>query len=108
MEDKLIQMLTEDTTVDDIAETYKPIVDIIGLDKFIEMCQYANGDKIYFPKKDSVIAPARNRMIRKLYDGYNSKYLAEKFNLTLQQIQNILKDEPIPGQVTMFEILKNQ
>lgn len=101
MDNELIKQLIEDTSIDDIAEGYQPIVDIIGLDNFIALSDYAKGDKLYFPKKESIIAQARNRMIKKMFDGYNAKQLAEKFNLTVQQIQNILKDEQIPGQMEL-------
>lgn len=106
MDDELIKELIRDTTIDDISESYKQIVSIVGLEKFIELSDYAKGDKLYFPKKESIIAPARNRLIRKLYNGYNTKDLAEKFNLTIQQIQNILKDAPLPGQLNIFDYME--
>ena len=35
--------------------------------------------------------------------GYNSKELADKYNLTIKQIQNIMKDEPPVGQMSIEE-----
>ena len=102
--DKLTRSLIEETTLEDVSETYRPIVEIIGIEKFIELSEYAKGDELYFPKTESIIAPARNRRIKKEWNGYNSKELAKKYNLTTKQIAKILKDEPMIGQLTVFDI----
>lgn len=75
----------------DIPENYQPIVNLIGLDNFLRLCQYAGGDEIYFPMYKSILCGTRNRMILQEYDGYNLKELSEKYNLTVNQIKNILK-----------------
>lgn len=87
--DELTRALIEETTLEDISESYRPVVDIIGIEKFIELSEYAKGDELYFPKTENIIAPARNRRIKKEWNGYNSKELAEKYNLTTKQIGNI-------------------
>lgn len=102
--DELTRQLIGETTIDDIADSYRPVVDIIGIDKFIELSDYAKGDELYFPKTENIIAPARNRRIRAEWNGYNSKELAEKYNLTVKQIGNILKDEPLVGQMSIFDL----
>lgn len=99
MDEKLLNELIEDTTMDDIAERYRDIVDIIGIRSFLRLSDYSRGDELYFPKVENVIAPARNRRIKKEYNGYNSMELAARYNLTIKQIQKILKDEPIAGQM---------
>lgn len=101
--DELERALIRETTLEDIAESYRPVVQIIGIEKFIELSEYAKGDELYFPKKENIIAPARNRRIKKEWDGYNLKELAEKYNLTTKQIGNILKDEPMIGQISIFD-----
>lgn len=102
--DELTRALIEETTLEDISESYRPVVDIIGIEKFIELSEYAKGDELYFPKTENIIAPARNRRIKKEWNGYNSKELAEKYNLTTKQIGNILKDEPMIGQTSIFDM----
>ena len=91
--DELTRALIEETTLEDISESYRPVVDIIGIEKFIELSETEN-----------IIAPARNRRIKKEWNGYNSKELAEKYNLTTKQIGNILKDEPMIGQMSIFDM----
>lgn len=102
--DELTRQLIGETKIDDISESYHPVVEIIGVDKFIELSDYAKGDELYFPKIENIIAPARNRRIKKEWNGYNLKQLAEKYNLTTKQISNIIKDEPMIGQRTIFDI----
>lgn len=102
--DTLTRELIEETTLEDISESYRPVVEIIGIEKFIELSDYAKGDELYFPKVENIISPARNRRIKKEWNGYNSKELADKYNLTTKQIGNILKDEPMIGQMSMFDV----
>lgn len=102
--DQLIQELVNETTLDDISDRYRPIVDIIGVRAFVELAIYACGDELYFPKPENIVAPARNRRVKSEWNGYNLKELAEKYNLTTVQIRNILKDEPIIGQMSIFDI----
>ena len=104
---KLLDELIEETTIDDIGERYREIVGLIGIRKFILMCYYARGDELYFPKAENVVAPARNRRIKKEYNGYNMKELAERYNLTVKQIQNVLKDEPPAGQMDLEDWMKS-
>ena len=92
--DELTRALIDETTLDDISESYRPVVEIIGIEKFIELSEYAKGDELYFPKTENIIAPARNRRIKKEWNGYNSK----------EQIGNILKDEPMIGQMSIFDM----
>lgn len=102
--DALTEKLIEETTLEDIAEAYRPVVEIIGVELFARLGDYSRGDELYFPKVESIIAPARNRRIREEWNGYNVKELAEKYNLTTKQIGNILKGEPIVGQLELFDM----
>ena len=106
--DRLMRELVNETKEEDIADSYRPIVDIIGVDAFVELSIYACGDELYFPKQENIVAPARNRRVKKEYNGYNLKELAEKYNLTTVQIRNILKDEPMIGQMSIFDMENEQ
>jgi len=108
MIDTLMRELMEDITMDDIGEKYRPVVEIIGIEKFVELSDYAKGDELYFPKVENVIAPARNRQIKAEWNGYNSKELADKYNLTIKQIGNILKDVPLIGQQSIFDWMETK
>lgn len=103
MDSKLIQELITETTIEDIPDRYRGIVEITGIEVFAKLSEYAMGDELYFPKLESVIASARNRRIQKEYNGYNVKDLAEKYNLTTPAIGRILKGVSLPGQMDIFD-----
>lgn len=105
MERNLKKALIAETTMEDIEDRKRPIADIIGIEKFVELSEYAKGEELYFPKAENVIAPARNRRIKKEYNGYNEKELAVKYELTIRQVSNILKDVPHPDQMSFFDLL---
>lgn len=48
--DRLMRELVNETKEEDIADRYRPIVDIIGVDAFVELSIYACGDELYFPE----------------------------------------------------------
>ena len=99
----LLNELIEETRIEDIPERYRDIVQIVGIRKFAELSRYAKGDEIYFPKVETIVSAARNRRIKKEFTGSNDKELADRYNLTLKQIWNILKDEPPVGQISLEE-----
>ena len=105
MKEELLNELVSETRMEDISERYREIAKLIGIDNFVKLSNYARGDEIYFPKVESVVSPARNRRIKKKFNGSNDKELAKKYNLTLKQIWNILKDEPPAGQMSLDEWL---
>ena len=45
--DRLMRELVNETKEEDIADRYRPIVDIIGVDAFVELSIYACGDELY-------------------------------------------------------------
>ena len=79
MSPELIKELIADTKLPDIPDRYRAIVEIVGVENYIRLSDYAKGDELYFPKVESILAPARNRRIRKEYNGYNAKELAARF-----------------------------
>jgi Mor family transcriptional regulator len=105
MGDELLDELIAETTIEDIGERYREVVELIGIRNFILLSNYARGDELYFPKVENVVAAARNRRIKKEYNGYNRKELADRYNLTVKQIDNVLKDEPPFGQMSFEDLL---
>lgn len=101
MNEELLNELIEETQLTDIPERYLNVVEIVGIRKFVELSNYARGDELYFPKLENVIAPARNRRIKKEFNGSNEKELAEKYNITIKRVWNILKDTPPVRQLSL-------
>ena len=83
--------LLKDVDVSDIPETYQPVVSLIGLDNFLKLCRYAMGDELYFPMQESVLRNTRKRLIIREYNRSNISELSHKYDLTPNQIRNIVK-----------------
>lgn len=103
MNEELLNALIDETRMEDIPPRYQEVVAIVGIRKFVELSNYARGDELYFPKLENVVAPARNRRIKQEFNGSNDKEIAEKYNITIRQVWNVLKDEPPVGQMTLKE-----
>lgn len=95
--------LIKNTSMEDIAPKYRPVAEIVGMEKFIELSEYALGDELYFPKVENILAPARNRRIKQEFDGENVKELADRYDLTVKQVAYILRNVPHPEQMDIFE-----
>ena len=83
--------LLKDVDVSDIPETDQPVVSLIGLDNFLKLCRYAMGDELYFPMQESVLRNTRKRLIIREYNRSNISELSHKYDLTPNQIRNIVK-----------------
>lgn len=104
MRRELMEELEADTTLEDIAEPYRLVVEMIGLKNVLKLSQYFMGDKMYIPKVERILSPARNRRIRREYNGYNTKELAQDYDLTTNQILQIVRDMD-PQQISLFDII---
>lgn len=124
---RLQQELVEETAIEDIPEQYRDAASIAGIETYVRLADYAQGDELYFPKVDTLLIPARNRRICREYNGYNRKELSEKYGITTQQVSRILKSDRsiqhgsqqkdlekpehqtrnrlLPGQINFFEYL---
>ena len=107
MRRELMEELEADTTLEDIAEPYRLVVEMIGLKNVLKLSRYFMGDKIYLPKAERILAPARNRRIRREYNGRNAKELAKAYDLTTNQILQIVRDLD-PTQISLFEFLDGE
>lgn len=103
MDKTLKKELIENTGLEDVAPNYRKVAEIVGIEKFIELSEYALGDEIYFPKVENILAPARNRRLKKEYNGENVKELADKYDLTVKQVAYILRNVPHPEQISLFD-----
>ena len=77
-------------TIDDIPEAYREVAETIGLDVFIEVCRYCNGNLMYLPRIESLERKGRDREICARFDGGNYKQLAKMFRLSERRIRAIV------------------
>ena len=54
MSPELIKELIADTKLPDIPDRYR---EIVGVENYIRLSDYAKGDELYFPKVESILAP---------------------------------------------------
>ncbi len=102
--DKVNQRLLAEIQMEDIPENCRRIAEKMGLEIFAEITYHFGGIPFYFPKFESVAAPARDRIIKKEFNGGNYKELASKYNITevwVRQIVNTARVEQ--SQVNLFE-----
>ena len=79
-----------DIRLEDLAETQKEIAQLIGIENYIKLSKRFGGDSsLYIQKFSEISKNARNREIRKKYNGYNIPYLANLYNLSERQIRLI-------------------
>lgn len=71
------------------------MVDIVGIDKFLEICKMYGGNSIYIPVHRKVVMGDRNRKIVQEYNGKNLKYLSRKYNMSNQHLKGLLKKEGV-------------
>ena len=79
-----------DIRLDDLTGNQREIAELIGLDNYIKLSKCYGGDSsLYIQKYSEIVKNARNREIRKKYNGYNIRQLARMYNLSEQHIRQI-------------------
>ena len=100
-----------DIIYEDLSEDQKQICDCIGIDAYAKLVLLVDGDDIYIPKIAAVSRSSRNAAIINDFNGYNFKYLSQKYGLTVRYIRAIVAEhtaekraEPIEGQLTWSDL----
>lgn len=75
----------------DIPDNMIAMVEIIGMDNFVEITRVYGGDILYIPSYKSLKKQVRNRKIKTEYDGLNSKELSKNYDLSVSQINRIIR-----------------
>lgn len=68
------------------------LVEIVGYDKFLEICKNYGGNNLYIPTYNSAIRNTRNLDIIKRYNGINKRELAREYNISVNHLRKIIKD----------------
>ena len=77
-------------TKEDVPEILQGLVDIMGIEAFIQLIKQYGGSSLYIPNENSVLKPIRNRLIRENFNGHNYKKLAKEFKISEMQVRNII------------------
>ena len=86
--------LWDDVREDDFGDddTMGALIAVVGLATAKRLVEAFGGDVLYVPKLESVARNARNRRIHKEFTGANHRDLADRYNLTVAHVHNILRD----------------
>lgn len=75
---------------DDLTESQKEIAELIGLENYIKLSKRFGGDNsLYIQKYSEISKNARNREIRKNFNGHNIPQLANIYDLSERQVRLI-------------------
>ena len=67
------------------------IIQLIGLDNYLKLCEAFAGESIYIPKMKSAKIIERNKKIKSEFNGKNLYYLSQKYHICVRQVRRILK-----------------
>ena len=73
MDKKLREELIRETHLEDIAETYRPVAEIVGGSALYVCLNMPVGMRSISRSRKNILVPARNRRIQAEYNGYNIK-----------------------------------
>lgn len=102
--ERLTEEIANELTVDMIPDgVWKTVAAEIGPVNLIKLLTIVNGDDIYVPKPDRILAPARDRLIKREFNGYNHDALARKYGLTTAYVRRLCGTGEVAEQCTIFE-----
>lgn len=67
------------------------IIQTIGLDNYLKLCECFAGETLYIPKMKSAKIIERNKKIKNEFNGKNLYYLSQKYHICVRQVRRILK-----------------
>ena len=91
------QWVKENLKYENLPEDYRALADIIGFENAIRLGYFYGGIPLNLKKMDSILAPIRNDLIRKEFNGKNHNELARKYKLTTRWIYDIVSYAPRRG-----------
>ncbi len=72
-----------------LPEEQRELASVIGMEAYIKLAEYVNGDQIYIPKLETAQRQARNMAIVEEFNGGNYHELAQKYGLSPRMIRRI-------------------
>ncbi|MDZ4910500.1 transcriptional regulator [Clostridium perfringens] len=83
--------------MEDIPYNLHTMVDIVGIENFLQICKMYGGSSIYIPVYNKMIMGDRNRRIVGEYDGKNIDRLRVRYDLSKEQVKYVLRKEGVIG-----------
>lgn len=106
--DTLTEDIVKELTVDMLPDgIWKTVAMEIGPVNLIKLLAIINGDDMYVPKPDRMLIPARDKLIKKQFNGYNHDALATKFGLSTAYVRKLCGPGYMPWQCSIFDKAEN-
>ncbi|MGC5328930.1 Mor transcription activator family protein [Brevibacillus sp. SYSU BS000544] len=93
-------------TMDELPPTTRPIANLIGIESTVKLIRKFGGDMLYLPKEDTLFRSIRDKRIKSEFNGSNYRELAQKYNISVSWVREILADTPHPGQMNIMDFLE--
>ena len=87
MDERILELIK----VEDVPDGSRDLVEIFGMDTFMELVDYCGGSNVYIPSKSAIVKKARIRVIKEEFDGGNFRELSCKFGISDIQVRKIVK-----------------
>lgn len=81
--------------LEDIPFQFHAMVEIVGIDKFVEITKLYGGTNTYIPTYKGLFRYARDREIVRQFNGVNYNELAVKYNMCVSNLKRILNENGI-------------
>ena len=106
--DKITESIARELTVDMIPNgIWKAVALEIGPVNLIKLLDIINGDDMYVPKPDRFLAPARDKIIKREFNGYNHDSLARKYGLTTGYVRRLCGAGQVLEQCSLYDVFEN-
>lgn len=92
----------KEIALEDLPESYRQVAEVVGVEAAVRLSEHLGGCSFYFPKLDGLVLKKRDEAIRREFTGMNHRELARKYNLSEQQIRNILANGKDDRQNNLF------
>ena len=82
--------MLEHLSINDIPDSIKDVVEVIGIDAFKGLVKIAGGSNLYIPNESNLVKPIRNRRIKEEFNG-SYRDISIKYGISEVQARNIVK-----------------
>lgn len=107
MEREMEEKLLKDVKIEELPDEMQILAHLIGLENLFKLSHYANGSQIYIPVPETFLRNARNREIKREYNGFNCKEISKRWKITEEQVRKILRGYD-PKQISIFDLMAEQ
>ena len=81
--------MLEHLSINDIPDSIKDVVEVIGIDAFKGLVKIAGGSNLYIPNESNLAKPIRNRKIKEEFNG-SYRDISIKYGISEVQVRNIV------------------